>query len=727
MGSGGGRRSQTSPTRPSPAVEAARLEELRAAARADLIDAELELGRQAELVPELEATIAERPFDERPRGQLMLALYRAGRQADALEVYREARRTLDEELGLEPGAPLRELEQAILRQDPALAAPQAAPVVAEERRKTVTVLFADLVESTELAEALDPEVLRRVLDGYFADARRAIEHHGGTVEKFIGDAVMAVFGVPVAHEDDALRAVRAAVEMRAAVAALGEALEREQGLRLDLRIGLNTGEVYVADAGGAGLVTGNAVNLAKRLEQAAPSGSIMLGAGTLELVRDAVRVKAVRPRKETAPPAFRLLELVEGAPAIARYFEAPLVGRDAELARLRASFAAARSEAHCRLVTVAGEPGIGKTRLAREFTASLQEEATVLVGSCVSYGEGATYLPLRQMVEQLGDLSVPLEDEEDGALVAKRVLELVGLAQGAGVLEEGLWAVRRLFEALARPRPLLLVFEDVHWAEPTLLDLVEQVADRAAGPILILCIARPEVFEERPGWREAAIELAPLPDQHLQALVSALPGGAEIAPEFTERLVEISGGNPLFAEELLAYVEEQGGKALENVPPSIEALLASRFDLLKPEERRLLERAAVVGAEFSREEVTALFAAEAPANLSAQVLGLVGKGLIRPARFAPAKSSSASTTFWFGMSPTLVCPKQSGLLFTSVSPIRSPASPMYRTRLSATTSSRPFATSRSLRRSTSMDSTWPNAGDASSRRRPTVRPRGATS
>ena len=306
-------------------------------------------------------------------------------------------------------------------------------MVAEERRKTVTVLFADLVESTELAEALDPEVLRRVLDGYFADARRAIEHHGGTVEKFIGDAVMAVFGVPVAHEDDALRAMRAAVEMRAAVAALGEALEREQGLRLDLRIGLNTGEVYVADVSGAGLVTGNAVNLAKRLEQAAPSGSIMLGAGTLELVRDAVRVKAVRPRKETAPPAFRLLELVEGAPAIARYFEAPLVGRDVELARLRASLNEAIIEARCRMVTVVGEPGIGKTRLAREFIASLQEDATVLVGSCVSYGEGATYLPLRQMVEQLGDLSVPLEDEDDGALVAKRVLELVGMAEGAGV------------------------------------------------------------------------------------------------------------------------------------------------------------------------------------------------------------------------------------------------------------------------------------------------------
>ena len=233
--------------------------------------------------------------------------------------------------GARAGAQLRELEQAILRQDTALDAPLAAPVVLEERRKTVTILFADLVESTELAEALDPESLRRVLDGYFAAARRAIEGHGGTIEKFIGDAVMAVFGVPVAHEDDALRAVRAAVDTRAAVAALSEAVEREHGLRLDLRIGINTGDVYVGDPGHGGLVTGNAVNVAKRVEQAAPSGSIMLGAATLELVRDAVRVKAVKPRTKTPLPAFRLLELVAGAPSVARYLEAELVGRKDEL------------------------------------------------------------------------------------------------------------------------------------------------------------------------------------------------------------------------------------------------------------------------------------------------------------------------------------------------------------------------------------------------------------
>ncbi len=289
-------------------------------------------------------------------------------------------------------------------------------MVLEERRKTVTILFADLVESTELAETLDPESLRRVLDGYFAAARRAIEGHGGTIEKFIGDAVMAVFGVPVAHEDDALRAVRAAADTRAAVAALSEAVEREHSLRLDLRIGINTGDVYVGDPGHGGLVTGNAVNVAKRVEQAAPSGSIMLGAATLELVRDAVRVKAVKPRKQTPLPAFRLLELVAGAPSVARYLEAELVGREDELRRLLAVFEEAKREPPSQVVAVVGEPGIGKTRLANELVALVERDATVLTGRCVSYGEGATYLPLREMVESL-DLGAVLAEDEDAELV----------------------------------------------------------------------------------------------------------------------------------------------------------------------------------------------------------------------------------------------------------------------------------------------------------------------
>ena len=610
-------------------LEVARLEELRASAQADLVDAELELGRHAELVAELETTIAEHPFDERPRAQLMLALYRAGRQADALEAYGHARRTLDEELGLEPGAQLRELEQAILRQDTALEAPLAAPVVLEERRKTVTILFADLVESTELAEALDPESLRRVLDGYFAAARRAIEGHGGTIEKFIGDAVMAVFGVPVAHEDDALRAVRAAADTRAAVASLSEAVEREHGLRLDLRIGINTGDVYVGDPGHGGLVTGNAVNVAKRVEQAAPSGSIMLGAATLELVRDAVRVKAVKPRTKTPLPAFRLLELVAGAPSVARYLEAELVGREDELQRLLAVFEEAKREPPSQVVAVVGEPGIGKTRLANELIALVERDATVLTGRCISYGEGATYLPLREMVEGL-DLGTVLAEAEDGELVAQRVLELVGLAEGTAPADEGAWAVRRLFEALARERPLLLVFEDVHWAEPTLLDLIEQLAERATGPILAVCIARPELLDQRPAWAERALMLDPLAEEESVVLLASLPGGDELTAEARQRIVEVTAGNPLFAEQLFAYVDERGPGVLDDVPPSVEALLESRLDLLDADERALLQRAAVIGREFAHRALVELSHAEAAAPLSGHLFELVRKGLVRP-------------------------------------------------------------------------------------------------
>jgi DNA-binding SARP family transcriptional activator len=615
-------------------LEVARLEELRAAARADLVDAELDLGRHAELVLELEATIAERPFDERPRAQLMLALYRAGRQADALEAYRDARSVLADELGLDPGAQLRELEQAILRQDPALDRPLALPTITEEQRKTVTILFADLVESTELAEALDPEALRRVLDSYFSAARRAIESHGGTIEKFIGDAVMAVFGVPVAHEDDALRAVRAAVDTRAAVDALSETVQREHGLTLDLRFGINTGDVYVGDpAHGAGLVTGNAVNIAKRLEQAAPTGAIMLGAPTLELVRDAVRVKAVKPRgrREEKPlRAFRLLELVEGAPAVARYLEAELVGRDDQLAALRGAFEDTVRKGSPRLLAVVGEPGIGKTRLANELVSLVATEATVLTGRCVAYGEGATYAPLREIVSGV-DLEAVLAGEEDAELVARRVAELVGLAEGTGSVDEGFWAMRRLFTVLASTRPLVLRVGDLHWAGTRLLDLLDQIVERARGPIFLLCSGRPELLDERESWREHSLILGPLAPDDAHALAGALE--SELAPDVQDRLVELAEGNPLFIEQLLAYAGERGKVALDSLPPSVEALLSARIDLLEPGVRDTGRRAALIGRDFSRAGLLALSTSESAPVLSAHLLDLVRRGFVHPSRF----------------------------------------------------------------------------------------------
>jgi len=352
---------------PFAAVEIARLEELRLAAAEDLVDAELELGRHADLVPELETLIREHPFDERLRGQLMLALYRAGRQAEALDAYRAARLMLDEELGLEPGPPLRELEQAILRHDASLAS--APPAAAAASRRTVTALFAGLAD----AETGDPEAVGAA----FEQARTAIERHEGSTS-FVGDAIMGVFGAPQAHEDDALRSVRAAVELHAVLPGA--------------RIGIATGEVY---AGGE-VVTGAAVTLARRLEQAARPGETLVAPATLRLVRDAVRVRR-STRKGIA--AHGLVELVAGAPGLARRLRTPLVGREAELAALRAAFAEARDERRCVVFTVVGDAGIGKTRVALELVSEVQSQASVHVGRCVSYGEGATFAPLTEMLE----------------------------------------------------------------------------------------------------------------------------------------------------------------------------------------------------------------------------------------------------------------------------------------------------------------------------------------
>jgi class 3 adenylate cyclase/tetratricopeptide (TPR) repeat protein len=634
------------------ALEIARLEELHVTVREDLIDAELELGQAAELVPEIEQLVAQRHFDERARAQLMLALYRAGRHHDALQSYQQARRVLVDELGLEPSSPLRELEQAILRQDESLdrAAPPAPP---PPSRKKVTILFADLVDSEALAARLDPEALRQLLDRYFRAARGAIERHGGTIEKFIGDAIMAVFGVPVAHEDEPLRAVRAALDTRAALAALNDELEREQDLQLQLRIGLNTGEVFVGDpVDNKALVTGSTVTHAKRLEESAPIGEILVGAETLALVRDAVKATPTTLEQRGAQPAiraFQLLELIEGAAPIARYFDAPLVGRDAELAALRMAYEAACGQARCGLVTVIGEPGIGKTRLLREVVAGVDEKARVLVGRCISYGEGATFLPLREMIRQLGpDLESLLDGEEQGELVAQQVKALAGLAESASSIEESFWAVRRLFEALGRQRPLLLVYEDLHWAEPKLIDLIEYLAQRARGQILLLCSARPELLDGSTAWSDSALVLEPLAIEEAESLVSGLPGGAELPPKLRARVVAIAEGNPLFAEQLLAHVHEQGAEGLAVVPASLEALLVSRLDLLVPHERTTLQRAAVIGREFSRAALLALSPPEARAVLSADVIALVSKGLVQPTR------SGASTDELFRFHHVLV-------------------------------------------------------------------------
>jgi DNA-binding SARP family transcriptional activator len=363
-------------------TEIARLEELRLVALEERIEAELALGRYSLLVGELTALIAEHPFRERLRRQLMAALYGAGRQADALEAYREARSTLIEELGIEPSPELRELEGAILRQDAHLVIPRRAapaspvPQLPEplEHRQTVTVLFADIVDSTRLARSLDPEALRGVVARYFTVLRGIFEQYGGTVEKFIGDAVLAVFGVPRVHEDDALRAVRAAWSAREALAELNVELASDWGVEIAVRMGINTGEVV---AGGSHqlLASGHAVNLAKRLEEIASANEILVGEATWRLVGEAVQARPVELAAAGDVDSAWRVEGISEAPAFARRLETPLVGRQRELARLRDAYQRAVDNDRAQLLTVLGSAGIGKTRLALELAAMLGDVA----------------------------------------------------------------------------------------------------------------------------------------------------------------------------------------------------------------------------------------------------------------------------------------------------------------------------------------------------------------
>jgi class 3 adenylate cyclase len=524
-------------------------------------------------------------------------------------------------------------------------------------RKVVTIVFCDLCDSTKLGERLDPETLRQVIASYFEAMSEALNRHEGAIEKFIGDAVMAVFGTPTVREDDALRAVRAAAEMRSTLAELNDQLEQRWGVRLQARTGVNTGEVITGDPSrGEGFVSGDAVNVAARLEQTAPPDEILIGERTLDLVRDSVVVEPVTPLelkgKSEPVPAFRLVEVTDGPAERARRLDAPLVGRERELALLREAFDRTVEGDGCELVTLVGPAGIGKSRLAEDFGASVAGEAKVVTGRCLSYGEGLTFWPLRAIVEGLvgsaddesseqaqARIARLLEDDEDTATIVERVAGALGQSEAAAYPAETFWAFRKLLGAAAREQPLVLLFEDIHWAEPTFLELIEDLAGKTEGvPILIVAAARTDLFDIRPdfgGAVEAAtkLELHPLGADQSRTLIEQLVGDAGAAADLPDRVFAAAQGNPLFVEELVRMLLEERHA---DVPPTIHALLAARLDRLEPAERAVVEAAAVVGRSFSGGAVLELTGGDDRDELERQLSALVAKQLIEPdgSRFA---------------------------------------------------------------------------------------------
>jgi class 3 adenylate cyclase/tetratricopeptide (TPR) repeat protein len=552
------------------------------------------------------------------------------------------------------------------------ALPESSP--ADEVRKTVTILFCDVTGSTQLGEQLDPESLRKVMARFFNAMRAEIELHGGTVEKFIGDAVMAVFGIPSLHEDDALRAVRAADGMRESLEPLNKDLERDFGVRLASRIGVNTGEVLVGPGSADfGRLTGDAVNTAARLETAAQPGEILIGADTYRLVRDAVDVESVEPRtvKGKAEPVecYRLVGVLAGTAPPPRAFTSSIVGRERELEDLERAFERSVQDRTCQLFTVLGAAGAGKSRLVEEFLDRVGASGHVLVGRCLPYGEGITYWPVAQALRAALDLHDFDEPEEvrsrlDAILarddhadaIAARLSEVLGIAEGHSTPEETAWAIRRFLEILANERPLIAVWDDIHWAEPALLDAIDHVADWARdAALLLLCTARPEFLDSRPAWgagkqRASVLTLPPLGADASTQLIANLLGGGRLPADAADRVADAGGGNPLFVEQMVSMliddglvVRDDGGREDAGwtpvgdlssiaVPPSVAALLAARLERLSDEERRAIGSAAVIGKVFYLGAVRELLPEPDRTNAGPLVRALVRKELVRETR-----------------------------------------------------------------------------------------------
>lgn len=534
-------------------------------------------------------------------------------------------------------------------------------VAPQRSRRIVTVLFADVVGFTSLGERLDPEALSSVLTTYFGAARRIVEDHGGSIEKFIGDAVVAVFGVPAAHEDDALRAVRAAADLQRAIEDLNTDFLPEYGVVLAVRMGVNTGEVAVdgSDPDGS-FIFGDTMNTAARLEQHAPPGQILVGRSTYRLVRDHVAVEEMTPLsvKGKAEPveAVRLVSVV-GIGAARPDHTRTFVGREDELATLLDAFAIATAGSACT-VTVIGQPGIGKSRLVSQLVEQIGNQARVLIGRCVPYGDGITYWPLTEIVHGVAGImnnDLPAEalarlrgltaGEEGLDRAVDHVAHAIGLLDARATAEEIATAVPLLLRRWSEITPIVVVFDDIHWAEPSFLQLVEHLAsDLGGASVLVVGLARPELLEAHPDWAErtggALLKLSPLSRAESMRLVNELLDHDRLAPVLEERLMAASGGNPLFLAQTTTMlleerlVERVGGvltakdELATTIPADLHALLASRIDRLPALEATVLSRAAVLGASFDLVDLESLVPMEVRSELAGLCDNLVRRDLL---------------------------------------------------------------------------------------------------
>ena len=533
------------------------------------------------------------------------------------------------------------------RTEAAATAVADGPVGASEVRKPATFIFVDLKGSTALTERIDQEAMSEIKKRYFGVMAGEIERHGGTIEKYIGDAIMAVFGIPRAHEDDALRAVKAAYGMQQQLTRLNEEFLRFYGVELANRTGVNTGEVVanVDPSANQQLATGDTVNVAARLEQAAPANEILIGETTYSLVRGHVTVEPVEPLelkgKSERVPAYRLISLRQdggGRAANAALAAAPLVGRQAEWALLEAAFADAVATSRTRIATVLGDPGVGKTRLVRDLTARHVDTARVLRGRCLPYGDGITFWPLAEVVREAADIdetdspdaaraklaALVSDAGDDAGPIVDRVTAAVGLSPTQFPVSELFWGARRFLETLAASRPVIMVVDDLHWAQPTFLDFLEHLLTVAlTAPVFVLCTARHALVERHPDWGDRSgstpIALGPLSAEEAAGLADLLLGGSDLDDRTRDRIVRAADGNPLFVEQMVSMLVDKG--ALQRVdgrwvpvgdlddvavPPTIQALLAARLDDLSREERAVVEPASVIGLVFFEPAIQAM-------------------------------------------------------------------------------------------------------------------------